>query len=398
MAKYAFRALNKDGSEISGRQDARSERAAFDELKRRGLFPIAISVEKPPRRLLGRRKLTRKDLSQTLRQLATLLSAGVPLLAAIESLQRSDAHPELSDRAAKLSQHLRSGEALPAGLEKFYPEFPIYVTRLAELGDATGKTPETLTDAADRMAAEDKLRSDIQSALTYPMVLGAVGTIIILMMFLFVIPRFGALIDESGADIAPMSRAVIETGVWLQANWFLALGGVAGLIIGVRFFITQNRKQLSAFARRLPGIGSILTRADLTTWCRTMGVALSNGAPLLVALDLASGAIQSDSFRAQLAGVKRAVKGGTELDQAFASSVDGVDPMLMDLLNTGIRSATLDKMMALAADLYEEDLQAGIKRLTAIAEPIAILLLSLIVGGLVISIVMAMTDLYQFDF
>ena len=129
-----------------------------------------------------------------------------------------------------------------------------------------------------------------------------------------------------------------------------------------------------------------------------MGVALSNGAPLLVALDLASGAIQSDSFRAQLAGVKRAVKGGTELDQAFAGSVDGVDPMLMDLLNTGIRSATLDKMMALAADLYEEDLQAGIKRLTAIAEPIAILLLSLIVGGLVISIVMAMTDLYQFDF
>ena len=128
-----------------------------------------------------------------------------------------------------------------------------------------------------------------------------------------------------------------------------------------------------------------------------MGIALSNGAPLLTALDLASGAIQSYGFTAQLAGVKRAVKSGTELDQAFVNSVHQADPMLLDLLNTGVRSATLDKMMLLAADIYEEELQGLMKRLTAIAEPVAILLLSLIVGGLVISIVMAMTSLYQFD-
>lgn len=398
MAKFAFRALNKDGSEVAGRQDAGSEKAAFDELKNRGLYPISIEMERPPRRLFGTRKLTRKDLSQTLRQLATLLSAGVPLLAAVESLVRSNAHPDLSERAGKLSQHLRSGEGLPSGLEKFYPEFPIYVTRLAELGDATGKTADTLTDAADRMAAEDKLKSDLQSALTYPMILGGVGAGIILMMFLFVIPRFGALIEESGADIAPVSRAVIESGVWLQANWLIALTVFAGIVFGARFLVQQNRKQLNIFARRLPGIGKVLWRADLTTWCRTMGIALSNGAPLLVALDLASGAIQSEAFAAQLSGVKRAVKSGTELDQAFSNSVDSADPMLMDLLNTGIRSATLDKMMLLAADLYEEELQSNMKRLTAIAEPVAILLLSLIVGGLVISIVMAMTDIYQFDF
>jgi len=398
MAKFAFRALNKDGSEVTGRQDARSQKAAFDELKERGLYPVSIIAEKPPTRLFGQRKLTRKDLSQSIRQLATLLSAGVPLLSAVESLMRSNAHPELSDRAEKLSQHLRSGESLPGGLEKFYPELPVYVTKLAELGDATGKTAETLTDAADRMASEDKLKSDLQSALTYPMILGGVGTAIILMMFLFVIPRFGALIEESGADVPPVSRAVIETGVWLQANWVIAFGGAVAAFFLIRLLIAQNSAALSGLARRLPGIGKLLWRADLTTWCRTMGIALTNGAPLLTALDLASGAVQSETFEAQLAGVKRAVKGGTELDQAFSNSVNQADPMLMDLLHTGIRSATLDKMMLLAADLYEEDLQSLMKRLTGIAEPVAILLLSLIVGGLVISIVMAMTNLYQFDF
>ena len=151
MAKFAYRALNKDGSEVSGRQDAVSQKAAFDELKERGLYPVSISPESPPRRLFGARKLSRTDLSQTVRQLATLLSAGVPLLAAVESLVRSNMHPELSDRATKLTQHLRSGEHLPSGLEKFYPELPVYVSKLAELGDATGKTAETLTDAADRM-------------------------------------------------------------------------------------------------------------------------------------------------------------------------------------------------------------------------------------------------------
>ncbi|GAB5455978.1 MAG: type II secretion system F family protein [Henriciella sp.] len=397
MAKFAYRALNKDGSEVSGRQDAASEKSAFDELKDRGLYPVSITLEKPPRRLFGNRKLTRKDLSQTVRQLATLLSAGVPLLAAVESLVRSNAHPELSERASKLTQHLRSGEHLPSGLAKFYPELPIYVTKLAELGDATGKTAVTLTDAADRMASEDKLNSDLRSALTYPMILGIVGAGIILMMFLFVIPRFGALIDESGADISPWSRMVIGSGVWLQANWLPALLGFAAFVALIRFVIAQNAKAFSVFARKLPGIGSVLSRADLTTWCRTMGIALSNGAPLLTALDLAAGAVQSTDFAAQLAGVKRSVKGGAELDQAFSNSVHLADPMLMDLLHTGIRSATLDKMMILAADIYEEELQSLMKRLTAIAEPVAILLLSMIVGGLVISIVMAMTSLYQFD-
>lgn len=397
MATFTFRALNKDGSEVSGRQDAPSEKAAFDDLKNRGLYPVSIVLEKPPRRFFGTRKLTRKDLSQTVRQLATLLSAGVPLLTAVESLVKSNAHPELSQRATKVMQHLRSGETLPSALEKYYPELPIYVTKLAELGDATGKTADTLTDAADRMAAEDKLNSDLRSAMTYPAILALVGSGIILMMFLFVIPRFGALIDESGAEIAPISKAVIGAGVWLSSNWLLALGVAVGLVFLMRLVFQQYSSQLGGMMRRMPGVGGLLTRADMTTWCRTMGIALTNGAPLLTALDLASGAVQSSQFSAQLAGVKRSVKTGTELDQAFANSVQQADPMLMDLLNTGVRSATLDKMMVLAADIYEEELQSLMKRLTSIAEPVAILLLSLIVGGLVISIVMAMTSLYQFD-
>lgn len=397
MSKFVYRALNKDGSEISGRHEARSRSVAFDELRERGLFPIDISPAKGASRGLFPRKVTRKLLTQTIRQFATMLSAGVPMLEAIESLTRSDVHPDLSLRAARLRQHLRSGESLASGFAKFYPELPDYVVSLANLGDATGRLPDTLRDAADRMAADDKLGSELRSALAYPMVLAGVGSTIILLMFLFVIPRFGALIGRSGAEIPMVSRMVIETGIWMRSHWLiLLLGGVAGVLV-LRLLVTRNKGLMRKVVGAFPGIRGILRRADLAVWSRTMSVALANGAPLLTSLDLAQKATRSPLFAAELSGVHRGVRGGEHLDEAFEANVSGADPLLLDFMQTGRKSGSMDKMLKLAAELYEDEMSAATKRLTAVAEPIAILVLSVIVGGLVISIVLAMTSLYQFD-
>lgn len=397
MPVFKFRALNAQGHTVEGRQVAESRDSAFERIRARGLQPVTLTELAGRRRRTRRGPVRRKVLLRAVRQLATLLNAGVPLLEAIENLRRSDAEGELGSRFARLSQHLRQGERLSVGLGEYFPELPDYVVSLAALGEATGQIARTLSDAADRMHADEALSDDLRSALSYPVVLASVGALIIIGMFIFVIPRFGSLVERSGAQIPAMSRWVIDAGVWLSGNWlvFLIAALLAGL--GLRRLFAGNAGRVRQLAGRLPGFSAVLRKVDMENWARTLGVALANGSQLLPALDLSARTVKSASLASQLEGVRRDVRAGAHLDEAFQTNVLAADSMLLDLMATGRKSGTLDRMLILAADSYRDEITVLTKRLTGIAEPVAILIVSLIVGSLVVSIVLAMTSLYDFN-
>lgn len=382
---------------MEGSQLADTQEAAFQLIRDRGLYPVRISEVSRGRR--GRRpsKLSAKDRVQLVRQLATLLSAGVSLMDTMESLRKSGSNQLIAERADAMAQQLRQGERLAPSLRANFPDLPDYVFSLADLGESTGQLGQALTDAADRLASDQKLASDIRSALTYPIILASVGGVIILGMFIFVIPRFGALIDRSGADIPFISRLVIDTGIWMRANWLLFFAGLAGTIVFLRAVLSRTKGAATRLLYRLPVVGTIFIRADFESWSRTLGGALANGAELLMALDLAARSVRSPVVRAQLEGLRRDVRSGSSIDEAFQSNVQAADPLLLDLMATGRKSGALPNMLLLAADGYKQDVETLTKRMTAIAEPAAILILSLIVGGLVVAVVLAMTSIYQID-
>jgi len=397
MAVYRFKALNPQGNHVEGQQVADTQGAAYEKIRARGLHPVAISEVQRRRARLGNKKPTRKHLLRVVRQMATLLSAGVPLLETVENLRRGEEAGELGKRFSALLQQLRQGQRLAEGLRANFPELPDYVFSLVALGESTGQLSKTLSDAADRMDADEALSAELRSALSYPMVLACVGGVIVFAMFLFVIPRFGALVDRSGANIPAFSKLVINSGIWLRGNWFLFLTGVGGAIFGLRTLFRSNAENVRRLAGQLPGFGGVLRKVDFENWARTLGVALANGAQLLPALDLASQTVKSKAFSSQLEGVRRDVRTGMHLDEAVQSNVPYADAMLLDLMATGRKSGTLDQMLILAANTYRAEIGTLTKRLTAIAEPVAILLISMVVGALVVSIVLAMTSLYDFD-
>lgn len=397
MPLFRFKALNQSGDPVEGQQMADSEEVAYERLRSRGLHPVSITPARAERAVAKRGKVSRKALSRTMRQLATLLTAGVPLLESLDNLRRGDSDGQLSQRFKALSQHLRQGGRFSQGFKEHFPELPDYVFSLAALGESTGQLPKTLSDAADRMASDDALASELRAALTYPIILASVGGAIVLGMFIFVIPRFGALVDRSGAELPAMSAIVIGGGMWMQKNWPIAIGVSAALVALLRMLAASHGRALRRLAEQLPISGALFRRVDLESWTRTLGIALANGSQLLAALDLASGAVQSRAFAGQLQGVRRDVRAGSQLDEAFEANVSGADPMLLDLMMTGRKSGTLDKMLIFAADTYRSDISSLSKRLTAIAEPAAILLISGVVGTLVVAIVLAMTSLYNFD-
>ncbi len=400
-AQFKYKALDRQGNEVAGVIAAGDKKRAFELLSERGLAPFDVAPSGAGSGLpkLRRRSLTKKDLARYVRQLATLLHANVSVLDALTTLSQSGAHEVLARRAQTVKRDLRAGRDLSDALEKHIPELPEYVFRLAELGEATGALSKSLNDAADRMEYEVAMQAEIRSALTYPTFLAVVGGGIVVLMFVFVVPRFASLLGDNIMQAPWLSRQVIGFGVWMQTNWWLALIGLATVIAAI-VAAQRNPKVREAVETQLsrtPLVGAFLRQAEVGSWARTVGVALNNKARLVDALRLGEAGARLAAFRRNLEAVRRDVRAGRPMEDALQEAQRDVDPMIIDLIRTGRSSGTLGDMLTFAADIFEKDARERAKRLTALTEPIAILIIAAIVGLIVVSIVMAMTSLYQFE-
>jgi len=400
MAQFLYKALDKNGQSTAGALAAASEKDAISILSRRGLAPyhLAISARQTHSRLVNEKKIRRKDLARFLRQFATLLKAGVTLPEALATLARSSAHSGLTKKTGLMQRDLRAGKRLSTCLSAHLPELPLYAVRLAELGEATGALAPALSDAADRMEYELELDSEVRSALTYPIFLGVVGSLVIVLLFVFVVPRFDALLGENRESIPWISRAVIGFGVSLQTNWpFLAAGLCAAIMAAAAGMQNKNfREWLYRQFERMPLVGNFLIGAEIGIWCRTVGIALQNKAQLIMALELGESGCRSRRLRSNLEIVRREVRSGQPLDVALAQAEPRIDPLVIDLIRTGRDAGALSEMLLFAAATFEKASKERAKQITTLVEPIAILLISLVVATIVLSIVMAMTSLYDF--
>lgn len=400
-AIFRYRALDPQGGDVAGEIEALSEREALDRLSARGLSPYSFEKSSvgQTRTFFNSSKLNRKSLARFLRQLSALAAANVQILDAFSGLARSRAHPELATRSRDVMSSLRAGQSLSTALESAFPEYPSYVIRLADLGEATGTLSKALTDAAERYEYELKVRSDIQSALTYPAFLASFGVLILTLMFLFVVPRFATLLGDGLANAPMMSQVVIGFGVWLKEN-ILAFGAAAALLtvaLAMTFRNASVKQSLRASLERAPLIGSTLREAEIGGWCRTVGVALQNHAHLVDALRLGEESASSAVFRNKLERVRRQVRAGEPLEEALIDAAPECNDIVYDLVKTGRASGTLGDMLVFAASLYEQQNKERAKQITALAEPIAITAISVTVGAVIVSIVLAMTTIYDFS-
>ncbi len=399
MPSFQYKALDASGVTVRGKTEAATEAEAYDNLQARRLNVFHLKPAPKSSQLFQKRgKAKSKDMARYIRQLATLLNAGVTLLEALKSLSKSNAHPALARASNNIRKDLRSGERLSNAMEKHLPNLPRYVPRLAELGEATGQSAKALTDAAQRMEFEDAMRAEIKTALSYPMFLAIVGTGIVFLLFLFVVPRFGTLIGDNRDNLPAISKLVIGAGTNLKEN-FIPIMALFGASIAFILYLVRSQAARSAVRtsiERLPLIGPVFIRAELGGWARTVGIALDNGADLLSALKLGQYGLRSETLRRGFNVASVGIRAGRNIDDVLAEAVPEFDPLAIDLIRTGRSSGKLASMLLFIGSTQEKEAQEMAKRLAALAEPIAILIISGIVGTIVISIVMAMTSLYDF--
>jgi general secretion pathway protein F len=396
MPTFTYSALSSLGQSVSGELIAEHERAALRELKRRGLTPLSLAIAARARRQLlsWTRQASAEDHIRLANELAVLVEAGVSLSEAIDIATRSPVYNIFGDALGGLGRDLRRGMSVPDAVRANITTFPVYVYQLLEAGNQTGMLTGALKDASLQMQFDERVRKDIRNALIYPMFLIAMGTTATLFIFLFVVPRFAGMMKGRLQLMPPFSRGIFLVGMFLRDN-IVPVVGLGFVLVAALVLLLRRpsvRARLRELAVRLPVLGNMLVEAEAGRWTAMLATLLRNRVPLVQSLSLARDSLLLESFKAQLAQVERAVRGGSGLGAALAD-YRIFDESLVNLINVGERSGRLADMLKSAAHLAEQKGRDRIKRLMALLEPVSILVIGCMIGVIVISLFTAITSI-----
>lgn len=400
MSAFDYEAIDHAGKPLIGQVTAESERDAIRLLAAKGLTPVSIDSPKPERTTSQifdfQRSPSAQDYILTVKQLAILLNAGVPLIAAVETLKSQGLHPALSKAFDGMSRSLRSGAAFSSAFANTLPALPPYAFQLSAAGESIGELGPALADTAKQMEYEHRIQQDIKNALTYPAILVSTGLSAVLFIFLVVVPRFSAMLASSKEPLPFISEVVLSTGMFLSGNSTLVFIFLAMTVITlIWLFKQQSTKDAARQAiASAPLIGSWLREAELAKWSSMLSTMLRHGVDLIKALDFARGTVGIKSIHTRMEQVSKLVRGGKSLSIAMREQETFSDTAL-SLVQVGEESGELANMLGSLATLYEESGRQRMKRFLLILEPAAIILIGIVIGGIVTAIMLAITSVNQ---
>lgn len=375
---------------------APNEAALVRRLSAEGLTVLKVSPAAAAQGDGQNRPLKSGERVLVLRQLGLMLEAGVSLLESLDTVAQGMQSRKGKEQFLAAIAALRRGDSLGKALEEHVPGFPDYLYAMARVGEASGRVAEVLKQAAEQMAYEDRLRKDFGNAMTYPAFLLMAGLGAVAFIFTQVVPRFGAMIGDDRSRVPTVSRWVLSAGEFANANIGVIGIGLGALIALVVVIATNPAIKARAYtlAHGLPVVGGVLQAREIAAWARLTSFALVNGVPILSAVALARAAVPIGPFRQGLNRLENDLKAGLTLDASLAAHTK-LEAMDLSLLRAGQRSGAIGAMFGFMADNYENRLRDSMKRMTSLLEPAAIGAISLIVGFVALSLVLALSSVYE---
>lgn len=391
--QFKYQAIDKSGQAVSGVVEGQNEREAARQLAGQGLVPVRLAEQADAAVRRRRGKASSREIQLVLQEFTTLLEAGVSLVTALSSLAKSSHHPQITGIFAGMEKSVRRGDAFSSAFRESGLPVPEYFLQLVEAGEATGRLAEAMRKGVEQYEYDQRVRSEMRSALVYPAVLVCSGIAAVAIIFLWVVPRFGNLLTQHGESMPAISRWTIGAGVWFSDHWYLVLAGAVLLALGLRSLL-QRRDLVETLAERaaqLPVLGEWLVEAEVGRWASTLAALLSGRVELIRALGLAANSVRLGFLRARLAQVAGSVKGGSTLSAALREH-RALNPTGYDLVAVGEASGELPKLLGALARLYETTGRDRMKRSLQLVEPLAIILIGIVIGTIVTAIILAITS------
>ena len=395
IREYLFEWEGKDrnGKQVRGEIRASGENQVQASLRRQGVFPTKIKK----RRMRSGKRIKPKDLAIFTRQLATMMKAGVPLLQSFDIVGRGNANASVTKLLNDIRMDVETGTSLSAAFRKFPMYFDNLYCNLVEAGEAAGILEQLLDRLAVYMEKTEAIKSKIKSALMYPTAVVVVAFVVVTIIMIFVIPTFKSVFTSFGADLPAPTLLVIAISEFFVKYWWLIFGVIGG---GAYFFFQAWRRseKMQMFMDRLllkvPIFGVLVEKSVIARWTRTLSTMFAAGVPLVEALDSVGGASGNMLYAQATEKIQQEVSTGTSLTVAMGNA-NLFPTMVLQMCAIGEESGSLDHMLGKAADFYEAEVDDMVAGLSSLMEPIIIVFLGTIIGGIVVSMYLPIFKLGQ---
>ncbi|ALP51777.1 type II secretion system protein F [Candidatus Tenderia electrophaga] len=386
---FIWEGTDKRGNRAKGEIRGNSPTLVKAELRRQGVNPL--KVKKKPKPLFGgaakKKKITAKDIAVFSRQMATMMSSGVPLVQAFEIVGRGHENPAMQEMLMRIKTDIEGGASLAEALAKYPNQFDGLYCNLVNAGEQAGILESLLHKIAIYKEKIEAIKGKIKKALFYPAAVIVAAIIVTGILLYFVVPQFAALFKGFGADLPAMTQIVIDMSNFMVESWYIVVGGIAAIV----YAFTQAKKKsqkfrdfLDRFALKAPIFGEIIRKATIARFARTLSTMFAAGVPLVEAMTTVAGAAGNVVYSNAILRMRDEISTGISLQQSMRQS-QLFPNMVVQLVAIGEEAGSIDAMLAKIADFYEEEVDNAVDGLSSLMEPLIMAFLGVIIGGLVVA-------------
>jgi len=385
---FIWQGVNRKGKKVNGELSAGSQVELKAQLRKQGITPGRI--RKKPKPLFGMggdKKITAADIAVITRQIATMLGAGVPLVQTIEMIGKGESNGNLQRLLGEIGNRLASGIPLSECLRDHPKYFDDLYCDLVQSGEQSGSLETIYDRIATYKEKAEALKAKIKKALTYPISVLVIATIVTAILLIFVVPVFQEIFNSFGAELPGFTLFVISISEVLQAYWYIVLAIIFAAMYAFKKAHLKSqsfRDSVDKKILKIPVIGDILEKAAVARYARTLSTTFAAGVPLVDALESAAGASGNAVFRDAIMEIKAEVSSGMQMNLAMRNC--SIFPeMVISMVAIGEESGAVDDMLAKVANVYEAEVDNAVDNLTALIEPMIMAFLGVVIGGLIIA-------------
>ncbi len=404
MAVYAYRGIDARGKAVKGTRDADSAKALRTVLKRDGVLATEIleqseAAKKAARDIdFGRlfRRVSAMDVAVSTRQLAVLLHAGVPLVEALSALIEQLDNPELKAAFTDARNQVNEGSTLADALKAHPKIFLTLYVNMVAAGEASGTLEEVLGRLAEFLDDQTRLQSKVRGALAYPVVMAVVVVLILFLMMSVVVPKVTAIFENFNQTLPWYTRVLISVSDIFSNYWWLIAALMGGGIYWFRRWraTDEGRKKWDLFVLEVPLFGPLLIMVAVARFARTLATLLSSGVPVLTAMDITRNVLGNTELMRVVEDARASVREGEGIAKPLREA-GRFPPMVIHMIAVGERTGQLEEMLVHVADSYDQQIEVRVGAMTSILEPLLIVVMGVVVGGIAFAILMPLLQLNE---
>ena len=400
MPSFRYKARGESGKLVSGALEAPSREMVMNHLEEMGYTPVSVSHEASGAEKKGGGLFTRfekvkpKDLVMMTRQLHSLIRAGIPILSALNILEKQSESLLLKKILSGLADHISGGASFSDALRRYPQTFSDLYVNTILAGEAGGSLPEVLDRLASLLEAEQETKKAVKSAVRYPIIAIVVMVIAFFILNVMVVPQFASIYDRIGIDLPLPTKVMMASSKFINAYWYLVLGGfAAAVIVFIRFKRTAyGHYQIDRIKLKLPIFGPLFTKQAMFRFTKMLATLERSGVPILKIIEIVSLTVDNDQIAGELLGIREEVKDGKGISNALLKR-SLFPPMVGSMLSVGEETGRLDEMAESIAYYYDQEIKYTVAILTDLIEPILTVVIAVGVLGFALAIFLPMWDM-----